>query len=95
MSKSTALKTFSLDTLELVRATQTRSEMDMRVNFPFSPSFPASTGVELDGGHNVVYFELDGSSPYWGKMTTSGGIAIHVSGEYPGLNMELWAIRRN
>ncbi|PWR01180.1 type VI secretion system baseplate subunit TssK [Meridianimarinicoccus roseus] len=43
----------------------------------------------------VVYFELDASSPYWGKMTTSGGIAVHVSGEYPGLNMELWAIRRS
>ena len=43
----------------------------------------------------AVYFELDASSPYWGKMTTSGGIAVHVSGEYPGLNMELWAIRRS
>ncbi len=41
----------------------------------------------------VVYFELDRESPYWRKMTTSGGIAVHVSGEYPGLNMELWAIR--
>jgi len=26
-------------------------------------------------------------------MTTSGGIAVHVSGQYPGLQMELWAIR--
>lgn len=43
---------------------------------------------------NTVYFELDGDNPYWGKMTTSGGIAVHVSGEYPGLNMELWAIRQ-
>ena len=41
----------------------------------------------------VVYFELASDSPYWGKMTTSGGIAVHVSGQYPGLNMELWAIR--
>ncbi|WP_108260969.1 type VI secretion system baseplate subunit TssK [Mangrovicoccus ximenensis] len=41
-----------------------------------------------------VYFQLDAASPYWGKMTTSGGIAVHVSGEYPGLNMELWAIRQ-
>jgi type VI secretion system protein ImpJ len=41
----------------------------------------------------VVYFELDRESPYWRKMTTSGGIAVHVSGDYPGLNMELWAIR--
>lgn len=41
----------------------------------------------------VVYFELDRDSPYWRKMTTSGGIAVHVSGDYPGLSMELWAIR--
>lgn len=41
----------------------------------------------------VVYFELDRDSPYWRKMTTSGGIAVHVSGEFPGLSMELWAIR--
>ncbi|MCV2869189.1 type VI secretion system baseplate subunit TssK [Defluviimonas sp. WL0002] len=42
----------------------------------------------------VVYFELDSESAYWGKMTTSGGIAVHVSGDYPGLSMELWAIRQ-
>lgn len=41
-----------------------------------------------------VYFQLDAGSPYWGKMTTSGGIAVHVSGEYPGLKMDLWAIRQ-
>ena len=42
----------------------------------------------------VVYFELDGDSPYWGKMTTSGGVAVHIGGDYPGLKMELWAIRQ-
>ncbi len=42
----------------------------------------------------VVYFELDGDSPHWGKMSTSGGVAVHVSGEFPGLKMELWAIRQ-
>lgn len=41
-----------------------------------------------------VYFQLNPSSPYWSKMTTSGGVAVHVSGEYPGLKMELWAIRQ-
>ena len=43
---------------------------------------------------NVVYFEVASDSPYWSKMTTSGGIAMHVSGDYPGLKMELWAIRQ-
>lgn len=43
----------------------------------------------------VVYFQLDADSAYWGKMTTSGGVAVHVSGDYPGLTMQLWAIRNN
>jgi type VI secretion system protein ImpJ len=41
----------------------------------------------------VVYFELDRDSPLWKQMTSSGGLAIHVAGEFPGLAMELWAIR--
>ena len=39
------------------------------------------------------YFELDRSSPYWAALTQSGGIAIQVSGDLPGLEMECWAIR--
>ncbi|MDT7949871.1 MAG: type VI secretion system baseplate subunit TssK [Acetobacteraceae bacterium] len=39
------------------------------------------------------YFELDRNSPHWQQMQTSGGFAIHVSGEFPNLTMELWAIR--
>ncbi len=42
----------------------------------------------------AVYFELDAESAYWGRMTTSGGIAVHVSGDNPGLKMELWAVRQ-
>ncbi len=39
------------------------------------------------------YFELDRSSPYWAALARSGGIAIHVTGDVPGLEMECWAIR--
>ena len=39
------------------------------------------------------YFELDRNSPHWQQMQTSGGFAIHLSGEFPGLRMEMWAIR--
>lgn len=42
---------------------------------------------------DVVYFELNSDSPYWKQMTTSGGLAIHVAGDFPDLDMELWAIR--
>ena len=44
---------------------------------------------------DTVYFEVGTESTYWARMTTSGGIAVHVSGEYPGLALELWAIRRS
>jgi len=40
-----------------------------------------------------VYFELDQSSELWGQLANSGGIGMHVAGEFPGLKMELWAIR--
>jgi type VI secretion system protein ImpJ len=39
------------------------------------------------------YFELDRTSPYWAALNQSGGIAIQVSGDLPGLEIECWAIR--
>ena len=49
---------------------------------------------QLPYNAGLVYFELDRASPYWAKMTTTGGLAIHVAGEFPDLQMELWAIRQ-
>jgi type VI secretion system protein ImpJ len=40
-----------------------------------------------------AYFELDQTGPLWDQLKDSGGIAIHVAGEFPGLAMEFWAIR--
>ena len=39
------------------------------------------------------YFELDRSSPYWAALARSGGVAIHITGDIPGLEVECWAIR--
>jgi type VI secretion system protein ImpJ len=39
------------------------------------------------------YFELDRTSRYWKAMQTSGGLALHIAGDFPELEMELWAIR--
>jgi type VI secretion system protein ImpJ len=39
------------------------------------------------------YFEVDQTAELWRQLRASGGIAIHVAGEFPGLQMELWAIR--
>ena len=33
----------------------------------------------------ATYFELDRNSPHWQQMQTSGGFAIHVSGDFPNL----------
>ena len=40
-----------------------------------------------------AYFELDRSHDLWRGLKGSGGIAIHQSGDFPNLAMELWAIR--
>ncbi|MGA2776916.1 MAG: type VI secretion system baseplate subunit TssK [Steroidobacteraceae bacterium] len=40
-----------------------------------------------------VYFELDQANELWSQLKASGGIALHVGGEFPGLKMEFWAIR--
>ena len=40
-----------------------------------------------------TYFELDRASDLWKMMQSSGGFAIHLGGNFPGLTMELWTIR--
>lgn len=40
------------------------------------------------------YFELDKQSPYWKKMMESGGFAFHIGGNFPGLELEFWAIKK-
>lgn len=40
-----------------------------------------------------AYFELDQNNELWTQLTNSGGIAMHLAGEFPGLAMEFWAIR--
>jgi type VI secretion system protein ImpJ len=40
-----------------------------------------------------AYFELDQTDDLWDQLKNSGGIAMHVAGEFPGLALEFWAIR--
>jgi type VI secretion system protein ImpJ len=39
------------------------------------------------------YFELDQTSDFWKQLGRSGGFGLHIGGEFPGLQLELWAIR--
>lgn len=41
----------------------------------------------------ATYFELDRNSSHWKELQSSGGFAVHVSGDFPNMNLELWAIR--
>lgn len=41
----------------------------------------------------AAYFELERGSPIWKQLATSGGIALHLAGDFPGVVLELWAIR--
>jgi type VI secretion system protein ImpJ len=40
------------------------------------------------------YFELETrNNELWKQLETSGGLAMHIAGEFPGLELEFWAIR--
>ncbi len=40
------------------------------------------------------YFELDRHSEFWSELQQSGGFAMHLGGDFPGIEMEFWAIRQ-
>ena len=40
-----------------------------------------------------TYFELERGSEMWKQLQNSGGLAMHIAGEFPGLELECWAIR--
>jgi type VI secretion system protein ImpJ len=40
------------------------------------------------------YFEIDRGGDLWKQMERSGSLAMHVAGDFPALELELWAIRQ-
>jgi type VI secretion system protein ImpJ len=40
------------------------------------------------------YFDLDRQSELWKQIERTGNLALHVAGEFPALELELWAIRQ-
>ncbi|GAP34874.1 type VI secretion system baseplate subunit TssK [Piscinibacter sakaiensis] len=49
------------------------------------PSLPFYAGY--------TYFELDRRSEFWKMLENGKLLALHIAGEFPGLHMELWALR--
>jgi type VI secretion system protein ImpJ len=41
----------------------------------------------------TTYFELDRDGALWKHLTTTGGIALHLAGDFPSIEIELWAIK--
>ncbi len=42
---------------------------------------------------NTVYFTINTRHEQWQTVRTSGAVALHIAGEIPGLELEMWAIR--
>ena len=40
------------------------------------------------------YFEIERGGELWKQLERNGSLALHVAGEFPGLELELWAIRQ-
>ncbi|WP_341645966.1 type VI secretion system baseplate subunit TssK [Thauera sp. SDU_THAU2] len=49
---------------------------------------------ELPYHAGYQYFELDSHHELWHEMDRSAGVAIHIAGDFPQLELECWAIRR-
>ncbi|MCK4709230.1 MAG: type VI secretion system baseplate subunit TssK, partial [Gammaproteobacteria bacterium] len=41
-----------------------------------------------------TYFQLDPQNEFWKELKHSGGFALHIGGDFPGLEIEFWAIRQ-
>jgi type VI secretion system protein ImpJ len=59
---------------------------------PMRPLPVAPREIPFHAG--TIYFELDRANALWNDLKTSGGFAFHIGGDFPGLAMEFWAIRK-
>jgi type VI secretion system protein ImpJ len=55
-------------------------------NLPVAPR-----QLPFHAGHH--YFEIERGGELWKQFERTGNLALHVSGDFPGLQFELWAIR--
>jgi type VI secretion system protein ImpJ len=58
---------------------------------PVAPLPVAPRQIPFHAG--FAYFELDQKNDLWEQLKTSGGLALQIAGDFPGLGMEFWAVR--
>ncbi|RWU19116.1 type VI secretion system baseplate subunit TssK [Pseudomonas alkylphenolica] len=64
------------------------------LQLPGIPMLPLPVAPrELPFHAGFTYFELDRRNPAWAVMKDSNGFGLHVAGEFPGLELQFWAIR--
>lgn len=56
-----------------------------------APMAVAPRQIPYHAGH--VYFEFDKQTPMWRALQGAGGLAFHLGNEFPGITLQLWAIR--
>lgn len=56
------------------------------VSLPIAPR-----QIPYHAGFN--YFEMERGGELWKQLERSGGLAMHIAGEFPGLEIEFWAVR--
>ena len=58
---------------------------------PFRAMPAAPRQIPYHSGY--TYFELDKNTPLWQQLKKSGGFAFHISGDFPDLELEFWAVK--
>ena len=49
--------------------------------------------MEIPYHRGFDYFQLDRGHELWKQLPGGGGFGLHIGGDFPGLQLELWAIR--
>ncbi|EPG2630775.1 type VI secretion protein [Pseudomonas aeruginosa] len=66
----------------------------VRLQLPGIPMIPLPVAPRHLPYHaGFSYFQLDRTHPNWQLMTGAPGFGFHLAGNYPGLEMQFWAIR--
>jgi type VI secretion system protein ImpJ len=59
---------------------------------PLTPVAAPPPQIRVMPGY--LYFELDRSAPEWRDFATAPALGLHIAGEWPDLDMELWCVKR-
>ena len=66
----------------------------INLQLPGSPLMPLPVAPRHLPYHaGFTYFQLDRGNPAWQMMRSSAGLSFHIAGDFPELEMQLWAIR--